>query len=451
MPNPNLPRGLVIAAPSSGAGKTTVTLGLLAAFKKRGAIVQPFKTGPDYLDTGHHARAAGRPSYNLDAWAMSRPLLEDIVVRAGQGADLCIVEGVMGLFDAGPDQGLSGRGATADVAALLGWPVILVLDVSAQTETAAALALGCARYRDDIHIAGVILNQVASDHHLDLIRPGFERVGIPILGALRRDHDVKLPERHLGLVQAGEASNEGDRLTRIAELVALSVDLDAVRRAAAIANAAIDATHGRVHALRPPGQRIAVARDAAFSFAYAHILADWREAGADIVPFSPLADEAPDENADAVWLPGGYPELHAGRIAEASRFLKGVRKLAARSVPVHGECGGYMVLGQGLEDADGARHSMLGLLPAETSFRVRQMHLGYRRATLKSTCALGREGTQLFGHEFHFVTLLKDDGEPLLDCTDGTGRSFAAGSRVGSVTGSFFHVISSADGGAGFK
>jgi len=445
MSNAKSPRGLVIAAPSSGAGKTTATLGLLAAFKARGVTVQPFKTGPDYLDTGHHARAAGRPSYNLDVWAMSRPLLEHIVTRAGQEADLCIVEGVMGLFDGGPDRGLSGRGASADIAALLGWPVILVLDVSAQTETAAALALGCARYRDDINIAGVILNQIASDHHLDLIRPGFERVGIPILGALRRDQEVKLPERHLGLVQAGESANESDRLDRLAGLMERFVDLDAVRRAATEATIGTKSVDARRRALRPPGQRIALASDGAFSFTYAHVLADWREAGAEIMPFAPLADEAPCQRADAVWLPGGYPELHAGRIATASRFQAGVRTLAANSVPIHGECGGYMVLGQGLEDADGTRHAMLGLLPAETSFRMRKMHLGYRRATLKATCALGREGAQLFGHEFHFATLLKDDGEPLLDCTDGSGGTFTAGSRVGRVTGSFFHVISSVD------
>lgn len=433
-------RGLVIAAPGSGSGKTTVTLGLLAAFRRRGIGVQPFKTGPDYLDTGHHARAAGRPGVNLDTWAMDAPLIAGIVSGASEGAELGIAEGVMGLFDGGPDRGLSGSGSTADLAALLGWPVVLVLDVSAQTETAAALALGCARYRPDVRLAGVILNNVASDHHRDLICPGFERIGVEILGTLRRAPDVRLPERHLGLVQADEQGDYAARMARLADLIEASVDLDAIAAAAQEMRPAPD--EARARAMAPLGQRIAVARDDAFSFTYHHILQGWRAAGAEIVPFSPLADEAPDAQADAVWLPGGYPELHAGRIAAAASFLTGLRDRAARNVPIHGECGGYMVLGRGLIDANGARHAMAGLLPAETSFKDRAMHLGYRRARLCDSCALGAAGTRLYGHEFHFATLLSDSGDPLFDLEDGSGRVTPAGSRAGSVTGSFFHVLS---------
>lgn len=432
-------RGLVIAAPGSGSGKTTVTLGLLAAFRRRGLAVQPFKTGPDYLDTGHHARAAGRPGVNLDTWAMGEPLIASIVAEAGQGAELGIAEGVMGLFDGGPDRGLSGSGSTADLAALLGWPVVLVLDVSAQTETAAALALGCASYRPDVRLAGVILNNVASDHHRDLIRPGFERIGVEILGTLRRTPDVRLPERHLGLVPADEQGDHAARMAKLADLVEASVDLDAIVAAAQEMRAEPPARAG---ALAPPGQRIAMARDDAFSFTYHHIVQGWRAAGAEIVPFSPLANEAPDRDADAVWLPGGYPELHAGRIAAAASFLSGLRDRAAHNVAIHGECGGYMVLGQGLIDANGTRHAMAGLLPAETSFKERAMHLGYRRARLRQSCALGAEGTRLYGHEFHFATLLSDSGDPLFDLEDGSGRITPAGSRAGSVTGSFFHVLS---------
>lgn len=441
----SLPRGIVIAAPSSGSGKTTVTLGLLAAFRQKGIAVQPFKSGPDYLDTGHHTRAAGRPSFNLDTWAMPEALIGGIVAHAAEGADLAIVEGVMGLFDGGAGRGLSGSGSTADLAALLGWPVVLVLDVAGQTETAAALALGCARYRPEVRIAGVILNQVGSARHEALIRPGFARIGIPVLGALRRSDDIRLPERHLGLVQAGEGADYAARLARLAAVVEAAVDLEAVR---AVAGEATISTSGAAlgpRAMRPPGQRIAVARDAAFSFTYNHILAGWRQAGAEIVCFSPLLDEAPPPDADAVWLPGGYPELHAGQIAAASCFIAGLTTLAGRSVPIHGECGGYMVLGRGLEDADGGRHAMAGLLPAETSFLKRKLHLGYRRATLRSDCALGRKGAQLYGHEFHYATLLSDDGEPLLDLEDGSRSGVAAGSRAGSVTGSFFHLLSASD------
>lgn len=439
------PRGLIIAAPSSGSGKTTVTLGLLAALRRKGIVVQPFKTGPDYIDTGHHEVAAGRPSFNLDTWAMSQDLVADIVAGAALGADLAIAEGVMGLFDGAAEPGRSGGGSTADLAALLGWPVVLVLDVGGQTETAAAVALGCARYRLDIEVAGVILNQVASDRHLELIRPAFERIGMPVFGTLRRDPDIRLSERHLGLVQAGEVDEREARLDRLASRIDEAVDLDGFATAARPARNEPRASRFPARAMSPPGQRIAIARDRAFSFAYNHLLKSWRDAGAEIVPFSPLDDERPCDDADAVWLPGGYPELHAGRIAAATRFIAGLKALAARSVPIHGECGGYMVLGQGLVDADGSRHAMAGLLRAETSFQKRKLHLGYRRATLRSDCALGRKGNELYGHEFHYATLLSDTGESLMECRNGSAQPTLMGSRAGSVTGSFFHLLSSSD------
>ena len=443
---PSAPRGLVIAAPRSGSGKTTVTLGLLAALRRRGVAVQPFKTGSDYIDTGHHERAAGRASYNLDTWAMPQDLIAGLVAQAAADAELCVVEGVMGLFDGAAGQGLSGNGSTADLAALLGWPVVLVLDVAGQTETAAALALGCARYRSDLRVAGVILNQVASDRHLDLIRPAMERVGLPLLGALRRNAGIRLPERHLGLVQANEHADYGARMDALAETMEASIDLDALVAAAEPCGQALPSAGAFKGALRPPGQRIALARDDAFSFTYAHVLAGWRASGAEIFPFSPLNDEEARADADAVWLPGGYPELHAGQIANAARFMSSLRCHAGAGVPIHGECGGFMVLGEGLEDAEGNRHAMVGLLKAETSFRSRKLHLGYRRGVLRTDCALGRKGTALYGHEFHYATLVSDTGEPLLDGVDATGAAHVMGSRAGSVSGSFFHVLSAASG-----
>lgn len=436
------PPGLIIAAPGSGSGKTAVTLGLLAALRQRGVSVQPFKVGPDYLDTSHHERAAGRPSYNLDTWAMSGSLITSIVAHAAAGADLAIVEGVMGLFDGGPDRGLSGSGSTADLAALLGWPVVLVLDVSGQTETAAALALGCVRYRSDVQVAGVILNRVASPRHEALIRPAFDRIGLKVFGVLNRGEDMRLPERHLGLVQAEEQADYTARIERIAQGLSTSIDLDGLLAAAWEAKEPAPGVEPVVSAVAPPGQRIALACDTAFSFTYHHVIAGWRAARAEILPFSPLSDEAPPRDADAVWLPGGYPELHAGRIAAASTFMAGLRAMAVRGVPIHGECGGYMVLGRGLEDADGHRHAMAGLLPAETSFRDRRLHLGYRRAVLQADCALGRKGTRLYGHEFHYASLISDAGEPLLAPDEGASAMTSAGSRAGSVTGSFFHVLS---------
>ena len=425
--------GLVIAAPRSGAGKTTVALGLMRAFTRRGVKVQPFKAGPDYIDPAFHRAATGRPSFNLDGWAMASATLLDIVGR--HPADLAVLEGVMGLFD-----GVGGKGATADLASLLGWPVVLVLDVKGQTETAAAIAHGCATYRRDVAVAGVILNRVASPRHLALIAPALERIGMPLLGAISQEERLALPERHLGLVQAGETEDLDRRLDALADVVEASVDLDAVWRCARPATAATSSALSLD--IDPPGQRIAVAQDRAFSFMYPHLLEHWRSGGAEIVPFSPLADEAPAGNADAVWLPGGYPELHGGTLAAASRFRAGLRQLADRAVPIHGECGGYMVLGQGIEDADGVRHAMAGLLQLETSFAKRSLHLGYRRARLRADCSLGAAGMEILGHEFHYARTVSSNDQTLVDCRDAGGVDVAeAGARRGTVSGTFFHAI----------
>ncbi|MDP1752726.1 MAG: cobyrinate a,c-diamide synthase [Reyranella sp.] len=434
------PGGLVVAAPRSGAGKTTIALGLMRALRRRGLAVQPFKCGPDYIDPAFHARATSRPSYNLDTWAMAEGTLFDLVARHATAAEVTIVEGVMGLFDGVAQPGQTARGATADLAALFGWPVVLVLDVSGQTETAAAVAMGCARYRDDVDIAGVILNRVSSARHLALIAPAFERIGLTLFGAVANDAELTLPERHLGLVQAGETADIERRLDRFADAIEKSVDLDALRHAARAASLrpSIAAARG----LKPPGQRIALAQDQAFSFMYPHLLDRWRSAGAEIVPFSPLADQAPDHAANAVWLPGGYPELHAGVLGAAQRFHGGLRALAGRSVLIHGECGGYMVLGRGIEDARGTLHSMAGLLRLETSFARRSLHLGYRRARLLADCSLGSAGTEIMGHEFHYASTLAADDESLVECRDAAGTSMPeGGARRGSVTGTFFHAI----------
>ncbi|MFO1159249.1 MAG: cobyrinate a,c-diamide synthase [Reyranellaceae bacterium] len=436
MPGPVAIKGLIVAAPRSGAGKTTVALGLMRAFARRGLAVQPFKCGPDYIDPAFHAAATGRPSCNLDSWAMSTMTLAELVSR--HSCDLAIVEGVMGLFDGAAGAGQAARGSTADLAALLGWPVVLVLDVAGQTETAAAVAAGCARYREDVSVAGVVLNNVASPRHLDLIAPAFERVGVTLFGAVRRDETLALPARHLGLVQAIETPEIGQRLDVIAYAIESAVDLDRVRQCAQTSRLPA----GRAPVLPPPGQRIGVAQDPAFSFLYPHLVARWREAGAEILPFSPLADQAPDPRVDIVWLPGGYPELHAGALAAASRFHEGLRALAARGVAIHGECGGYMVLGQGIEDQSGQRHAMAGLLALETSFAQRRLHLGYRRARLSSACPLGDAGSEIFGHEFHYASMLASGDEPLVECCDAAGTVVPeAGARRGPVSGTFFHFI----------
>ncbi len=430
-------RGFIVAAARSGAGKTTISSGIIRAFARRGLRVQPFKCGPDYIDPAFHAAATGRPSFNLDSWAMAPATLGALVRE--HAADLSVVEGVMGLFDGVAAPGQTARGQTADLAALTGWPVVLVLDVSGQAETAAAIAAGLARYRRDIEVAGVILNRVASPRHLGTIAPALAREGVRLFGAIGTDRRFALPERHLGLVQAAEMPDILERLDALADAVETAVDLDALQGAAKPARRAeSEAGVG----LPPPGQRIAIAQDRAFSFMYPHLREHWRRAGAELLPFSPLADEAPDPTCDAVWLPGGYPELHAATLAQASRFKTGLQALAARTVPVHGECGGYMVLGQGLETSDGQRHAMLGLLGVETSFAKRRLHLGYRRARLLSDGVLGRAGTEVAGHEFHYARIVSVGDDPLVECRDALGGPVPeAGARRGAVSGTFFHAI----------
>jgi cobyrinic acid a,c-diamide synthase len=439
-----IPPGLVISAPASGTGKTTLMLGLLAAFRAQGLAVQPFKCGPDYIDPAFHAAVSGRASLNLDSWAM-RPAQLAALMQAADGADLVLAEGSMGLFDGVAAIGETGTGASADIAALAGWPVVLVLDVSGQAQSAAATALGFATLRKDVALAGVVLNRVASPRHEALARAGMEAAGIRVLGALPRRESVALPERHLGLVQAEEQPRLTQILSEIADFIAAHLDLSALRAIAARTSTA--AAAGVI--ISPPGNRVALARDAAFSFIYPHLLAGWRAAGAEILPFSPLADQAPDASADACWLPGGYPELHAGRLAASAKFRSGLRNFA-ETRPVHGECGGYMAMGECLIDASGTRHEMAGFFKLTTSFEKRRMHLGYRLARLTSPIPGHGEGARLRGHEFHYASILAHDDAPLAQVVDASGAAVPeTGSRKtfdggGRATGSFFHLIAEA-------
>lgn len=435
------PPGLVIAAPRSGGGKTLLTLGLMRAFAQDGIRVGAAKCGPDYIDPAFHAAATGRTSFNLDSWAMRPALLRDLALAAGEGCDLALCEGSMGLFD-GVDGEPSRTGCSADVAAALGWPVLLAVDVSGQAQTAAAIVKGCASYDLRIELAGVILNRVASERHRRLAAQAIEGLGIEVFGALPRSPRITLPERHLGLVQAEETENLGMFLDEMAGFIRGHVNLAAV---AGAARASFAAPTGAICALPPPAQRLAIARDEAFSFLYPHILDGWRKAGAEISFFSPLANEPPPPDCDLCWLPGGYPELHAGRLAAATSFLKGLRRFA-RAKPIHGECGGYMVLGQSLTDAKGEAHGMAGLLGLGSSFFERKLHLGYRQARIAAPHQLGRAGTWLRGHEFHYATASQSSDPPFAFVRDAHGEAESPeGARRGLVSGSFFHVIATAD------
>ena len=435
---------LLIAAPRSGAGKTTLTVGLIAALSRRGRRVRALKCGPDYIDAAFHGAASGSDCANVDSWAMSPGHMGAILGWAADADDMLIVESAMGLFDG--VAGSRGRsGAAADVAIRFGLPVILVIDTTGQAQSTGAVARGFASFDPDLQMAGAILNGVASERHLRSASEGLAAAGIPRLGWIPRRGEFAFQDRHLGLVQARERHDLAREIEALADQIGETVDLGAVE---ALARPPLEtgdpdpADRFATRSLDPPGQRIALADDDAFSFFYAHLAADWRSRGAEIVRFSPLNDEPPPGDCDCCWLPGGYPELHAGRIAGARRFLDGLATFA-ETRPVHGECGGYMVLGRALEDADGKFHEMAGLLGHRTSFRTRKLHLGYRRAVVGRDCALGDAGIAIRGHEFHYAALIEEGtDESFLTVFDGEGAKLGnGGGHRGNVTGTFFHAI----------
>ncbi len=427
--------GLLIAAPASGCGKTTVTLGLIRALIQAGHKVASAKAGPDYIDPRFHLAAGASTCFNLDPWAMREQTLMSLANLATDANDLLIVEGMMGLFDGARD----GTGSSADLAEMLNLPVILVIDAASQSHSIAAVARGFASHRQNCHIAGIILNSVGSDAHEKVLRQALAPLEIPVIGALRRDAAFALPHRHLGLVQAGEHENLEGFVTSVAMHIGENLDLDLlVKLAQPLKSKQHEAPN---NSLPPLGQNIAIARDIAFEFTYPHFLQHWRSAGAGISFFSPLANEAPANNCDAVFLPGGYPELHAGRLGANQVFMAGLREAAKSNTLIYGECGGYMVLGEVLTDAQGVDHAMAGLLPVSTSFAERKLHLGYRKLT---PCDGDTPWSQkISAHEFHYasVTIQEEDGR-LFSAVDATGSLLGAmGHRRGCVMGSFAHII----------
>jgi cobyrinic acid a,c-diamide synthase len=425
-----LAKGLIVAAPSSGSGKTTVTLGLLRALKNAGHNVASAKAGPDYIDPQFHAAATGQPCFNLDLWPMGEAACRARLAQSQ--ADITIIEGVMGLFD-GPD---GAPGSTADLATAIDLPVLLVIDCAHQAQSILALVEGFRNHRNDVRIAGLFLNRVKSDRHLDLLQRSLISFDIPIAGILRHSDSYYLPSRHLGLVQAQENQELEAILESIASAVARETRLDFLFQIAATPQ---NQEKSRPNPLPPLGQNMAIARDEAFAFSYPHLIADWREQGANLSFFSPLENEAPNSDVDAIFLPGGYPELHAGKLASNSTFLNGLRQSDAL---IYGECGGYMVLGDVLIDAEGVSHKMAGLLPVTTTFKTRKLSLGYRQLFPIN----GPWGGPLRGHEFHYSTIAEQGpANPLFAAKDAAGNELGTiGHRVGNVLGSYAHVISKA-------
>lgn len=425
--------GLMIAAPASGSGKTVVTLGLMRALRRRGVAVAPGKAGPDYIDPAFHAAASGASCFNFDPWAMRPDFLRSQAERCSMKGTL-IIEAMMGLFDGAAD----GSGSAADLGALLSLAVVLVVDCGRTSQSVAALVTGFARFRPDVRVAGVILNRVGSDRHETMLRAAMAQTEIAVLGCLRSDPALALPERHLGLVQAAEHGALEVFIEHAADAVEKGIDLDTLIQLAGQSAAA--SPSAAVTGLLPLGQRIAVARDIAFAFSYPHLIESWRAQGAELSFFSPLADEAPRADADAVYLPGGYPELHAGRLAAAADFHAGMLAAAERGATIYGECGGYMVLGEGLIDASGARHGMLGLLPLVTSYAARKRHLGYRRLTSLAPDFFAGNFT---AHEFHYSSVVSEGAaDRLFAAEDALGEPLGSvGLRRGAIAGSYMHLI----------
>ena len=437
--NPDIPqaRGLVVAGTQSGVGKTTVTLGLIAALCRRGLKIQPFKVGPDFIDPGHHTRAAGRVSRNLDGWMLSKEANLALFRRHAGAADLAMVEGVMGLFD-GFD-GLSEAGSTAQMAKWLSLPVLLVVDARSMARSAAALVHGFKTFDPDVSLAGVVFNRIGGPGHLQYLEQALGQLpGVRCFGGIPRDQELAIPERHLGLVTADDQPLADEYLERLAGLMEMSLDLD-----------------GLLHSLTPmaippappekndrPTVRLGVARDRAFCFYYPENLELLAHAGAELVPFSPLADRDLPENLDGLYLGGGYPELYAGELTGNEPLKRSLRAQAEAGLPIYAECGGLMYLSEAIQDLQGQAYPMAGLLPLQVRMLPRLRTLGYREITLTAACLLGPAGTRARGHEFHYseITAAPQGLRHLYQVAARQGDSVSEGYGVRNVLASYVHL-----------
>jgi cobyrinic acid a,c-diamide synthase len=435
-----IPR-VVIAGTSSGAGKTTVACGVIGALRKRGLCVQGFKVGPDYIDPSHHALASARPGRNLDAFLSGAELIAPLARHGSQGADIAVIEGVMGLFD-----GASGRGelaSTAHVAKLLNAPVVLVLDAAGMARSAAAIVHGYRTFDPGVDVAGVIFNRVGSDHHEQLLREAIEPLGLPVLGALRRDERVSTPERHLGLVPAGERESRArEALDALAQAMVRYTDLDEIERLARSASKLPGESWSpeRADGAEPgSGARIALAAGPAFSFHYQENLELLRGAGAELVEFDPLSEEELPADAGALLLAGGFPEVYGAEL-EANASLRGqVAAFAASGRPVLAECGGLLYLSQELDG-----HRMCGALPLRARMSGR-LALGYRDAVAATATQWLDAGESVRGHEFHYTEIESAGGDSTCEAhpawtLSARGRERAEGYVRGGVQASYLHV-----------
>jgi cobyrinic acid a,c-diamide synthase len=434
--------GFLIAGTASGVGKTTVTLAILAAMRRRGLIVQPFKGGPDFLDTGHHTKIAGRVARNLDTWMLTTEANGEVLREASDGADLSIVEGMMGLFD-GKD-GATERGSSAEIAKLFQLPVVLVLDAAKSARSIAAVVLGFEQFDPELRLAGVILNRAASDRHFQMLEIAINNsCQTPVLGWLPRDAGIAIPERHLGLKTVEEFDDAESlelRITSLALLAEKHLRLDVL--ASLIFRFNFEKRSCPSEQAEQRSVRIGVARDRAFSFYYEDNLDLLRQQGAEIVPFSPLTDAVLPGSLDALYLGGGYPELYASELSSNQSMLDSIRSFAASERPIYAECGGMIYLSHQLISIDGQSHTMAGVLPLSIEMTEKLVKFGYVTVEMKRDCLLGRCGTILRGHCFHYSRII---GVPGLPTSYRVSYSLSAqqedeGFHVGSVLASYVHL-----------
>ncbi|MCF8026503.1 MAG: cobyrinate a,c-diamide synthase [Desulfobacteraceae bacterium] len=433
-------KGLVVAAPASGSGKTTVTLGLLAALKRRGIDTAAFKIGPDFIDPGLHAKITGRPGRNLDGWMLERPVNLEIFARAAHGAEMTVVEGVMGLYDG--FSGSSEAGSTAQMAKWLDLPVLLVVDAGSMARSFAALVKGFSEFDPDVKICGIVANNAASPGHMQYLKEAIQELPeIPLLGGIPRNAKASIPERHLGLFTAQDRVMTDERIDALASLVCQNIDLDR------LIGSLDRVTVKQAPSPAPPEPlvRVAVAKDEAFCFYYEDNLDMLRENGCEIVFFSPLSDQKPPAGIHGLYLGGGYPELYGYALSKNTSMRRWVHKMCASGMPVYAECGGFMYLCRTLEDPEGNIFEMAGVYPFDTCMQNRLSSLSYREIRLAKNTPLGPAGSLIRGHEFHYSRIKNPDAEKnaidVYDAADRTGaQRNASGWLAGRCLGSYVHL-----------
>ena len=429
----NFPR-LIIAATQSGSGKTTITAGILAALKNRGLDVQPYKVGPDYIDTGWHALACGKISHNLDSWLVGVDNLKKIFVDTSRGADISIIEGVMGLYDGGR----GGISSTAEISKILDAPIVLIIDAKSMGTSAAAVALGFKEFDKSINLAGVILNRLGSDSHKKIIVDALNELGIKCFGAIKRNDEFFLPERHLGLVPTAE-NNSGGVIKKICAAVENQVDIDALINLAK--NSAPFKIIPNSSFLNPNCLSIAVARDEAFNFYYDASLNELKNLGAKIVYFSPLHDEHLPEGISGLIIGGGFPEMFAARLEQNKKIRAEIFHAVENNLPTFAECGGFMYLMKNLVDFDGKSFEMCGVLDGVATMTNKLQTVGYVAAEILSDCVLGAAGEKIRAHEFHFSTAENFSGEKIFKCTRmRTNKEYFAGAVKKNLVASYLHI-----------